>query len=704
MADGTSRPAPAAAPHIQDLIAARLSRRGIVAGGLAALPLLTLAAESTAKPKAGKAAAAPKPPAAPVRPLTFASVAETAADQVTVPTGYKVQTLIGWGDALFADIDAAPDLNPTRESQERRFGQNNDMLAIFPAAWTFPKARDQKQFLLCANHEYFDASLMFPAIKDPKEFGETQMKALFAAMGVSVVALVQDGDDWRVIKDAKLGAGKNRRITPFTPVVFSGPAAAHPWITAAGAVVNQLEPGAQAGQIACGTLANCAGGETPWGTYLTAEENFNGFFFNTAEDLELSDPRRLSAQAADAAVMGYSLTERARGNRSLPQFDLAKNPAGPALYGWTVEIDPYDPNWAPRKRTALGRRKGECATTALCPRGRVVVYAGDDQIDEFVYKFVSAGRFNPADRLANRDLLDNGQLYAARFDEDGKGRWLPLTLLAANAAAKVAGYPHPFTDAGDLVVRAREAARLLGATPMDRPEDVEAPHDENWVGTGTVLVVCTNNRQQGFERPGNPRRNDPARPGRAQSNLTGHIVRIEETGNDCAATTFAWDIFALAGDPKAGNAPVLTSAGGKALVGVDVHAQPSFSGDRFACPDNVCFDTGGHVWISTDGSDDVFDGCNDMIVVTPVNAPAPRPVKRFLVGPMGCEICGPMLSPDEKTFFAAIQHPGENNAKGVRYADLRWTGEAPPSTFPDGGWPRSAVVVVRKDDGGVIGS
>ena len=578
------------------------------------------------------------------------------------------------------------------------------MLAIFPAAWTFPKARDQKQFLLCANHEYFDASLMFPAIKDPKEFGEPHMKALFASMGVSVVAIAQDGDDWRVIKDAKPGVGKNSRITPFTPVVFTGPAANHPWITAAGAVVNKLEPGAPAGQIACGTLANCAGGETPWGTYLTAEENFNSFFFNTAEDFDLNDPRRMSAQALDASVMGYPFTERARAFRTLAQFDIAGNPTGPALYGWTVEIDPYDPSWAPRKRTALGRRKGECATTALCPRGRVVVYAGDDQVDEFVYKFVSAGRFNPADRLANRDLLDTGQLYAARFDEDGKGRWLALTLPAANAAAKAAGYPHPFTDAGDLVVRAREAARLLGATPMDRPEDVEAPITENWVGTGTVLVVCTNNRQQGFERPANPRRDDPARPGRAQANMTGHIVRIEETGQDCAATTFSWDIFALAGDPKAGNAPVITGSGAKALVGVDVQSQPSFSGDRFACPDNVCFDTGGHVWISTDGSDDVFDGCNDMIVVTAVDAPAPRPVKRFMVGPMGCEICGPMLSPDEKSFFAAIQHPGENNAKGLRYSDLRWKGEAPPSTFPDGGWPRSAVVVVRKDDGGVIGS
>jgi uncharacterized protein len=703
MADGTSRPAPAAA-HIQDLIAARLSRRGMVAAGLAGLPLLTLAGESAAaKPKAGKAAAA-KLGAEPGRPLTFASVPETLADQVTVPTGYKVQTLIGWGDALFADIDAAPDLNPTRESQERRFGQNNDMLAIFPAAWTFPKARDQKQFLLCANHEYFDASLMFPAIKDPKEFGEPHMKALFASMGVSVVAIAQDGDDWRVIKDAKPGAGKNSRITPFTPVVFTGPATNHPWITAAGAVVNKLEPGAPAGQIACGTLANCAGGETPWGTYLTAEENFNSFFFNTAEDFDLNDPRRLSAQALDASVMGYPFTERARAFRTLAQFDIAGNPTGPALYGWTVEIDPYDPSWAPRKRTALGRRKGECATTALCPRGRVVVYAGDDQVDEFVYKFVSAGRFNPADRLANRDLLDTGQLYAARFDEDGKGRWLALTLPAANAAAEAAGYPHPFTDAGDLVVRAREAARLLGATPMDRPEDVEAPITENWVGTGTVLVVCTNNRQQGFERPANPRRDDPARPGRAQANMTGHIVRIEETGQDCAATTFSWDIFALAGDPKAGNAPVVTGSGAKALVGVDVQSQPSFSGDRFACPDNICFDTGGHVWIATDGSDDIFDGCNDMIVVTAVDAPAPRPVKRFLVGPMGSEICGPMLSPDEKSFFAAIQHPGENNAKGLRYSDLRWKGEAPPSTFPDGSWPRSAVVVVRKDDGGVIGS
>jgi uncharacterized protein len=688
------------ARHINDLI---VSRRALL-GGMAGLPLLNLSACATSTAAGVAAIPAAEPP-------TFASVAATNADTVTLPPGYRWRTLIAWGDALFDSVSAEFDPDAlTRAEQEQRFGQNNDMLALFPARHSFSPARDQDRMILCANLEYFDPSLMFPGVRQLADLTPAQIEAALAATGVSVIALQREGHDWRIVKDAAPGAGLNRRITPFTPVVFSGPAANHPWIRAAGAVFNAHEGGRPyepnpEGAIRCGTNSNCAGGQTPWGTYLSVEENFNYLF--TASDREaptLREAARDNAFVLDCSAFGLP-TASPLGRLAPPQYDMARNPHGPALYGWTLEVDPYDPSWAPRKRTALGRRKGECANTALTRDGRVVVYSGDDQINEFVYKFVTRGRFNSADRLANRDLLDHGQLHVARFEEDGSGRWLPLTLRTVNAAAREAGYAALFRDEGDLALRAREAARLLGATPMDRPEDVEALLDASWTGLGPVLIVCTNNYEQGFARPGNPRRESPE-PGRAQRNAAGHIIRIDEADGDCGATRFSWDVFALAGDPSADSLTAPSRTGAPAHVSTSVGGAPTISGDRFACPDNICVDSRYNVWIATDGSDAVFDDCNDAILVAPAAAEGPRPVKRFLVGPVGAEICGPTMAPDERAFFASIQHPGESNVAGTDIFDLRWRrGEPPPSHFPDGGdsWPRSAVIVVTREDGGRIG-
>ena len=403
---------------------------------------------------------------------------------------------------------------------------------------------------------------------------------------------------------------------------------------------------------------------------------------------------------------GTPLFAAARGRLSPPRYDVAHNPYAPSLYGWVVEIDPYDPTWTPRKRTALGRAKHECATTALARDGRVAVYSGDDQINEFVYKFVSHGKFNPADRVSNRDLLNDGQLHVARFNADGTGDWLALTVATANAAA--AGYTAPFTDTGDVAIRKREAARLIGATPMDRPEDIEALIDSNWIGRGTVLVVCTYNRNEEPPRPGNPAREKaPGDKSTQQSNFTGHILKIEELGGDCGGARFHWDVFAIAGDPNAASPIAETPGAGPAHVSVSLHGRPTISGDRFACPDNICFDANLNVWIATDGAPAVFGDCNDAVLVTSTQGVSPRPMKRFLVGPVGCEICGPTMAPDQRAFFASIQHPGEADLRGVPYLEARWRGGAPPpSSFPDGAgaWPRSAVIVVAKNDGGVIGS
>lgn len=681
----------AQAPHMRDIVAARVSRRTVL-GAMAGAPLLTLAG-------AGDAEGLPSGPAP-----TFAPVAATTADAVTVPAGYEARTLVAWGDAL---VDGLAPFDPdklTRAEQEKRFGHNNDMLALFPAEYSFPWPREGARYLLCSNHEYVEPALCFPGVASPAAFTPDHVQAMFAAMGVGVVQVERGSEGWRIVREAAPGRF-NRRITPFSPVVFSGPAKDHPWIVAAGAAFNAGEPGGPAGSIACGTLANCAGGVTPWGTYLSAEENFNFYFFNSnPEAAPLKAQRADGAYQLDAENFGYSLDRRSPPTAPA-QFDLAGNPTGPAAYGWTIEVDPYDPDWTPRKRTALGRRKGECATTGLARDGRVVVYSGDDQIDEFVYKFVSKGRFNPADRIANRDLLDDGQLYAARFEEDGSGRWIPLTLAAANRAAREAGRLQPFRSAGDLLVRAREAARLLGATPMDRPEDVEAVRDEAWRGLGPVLVVCTNNAQQGFERPGNPRRADPENEGRAQANRAGHILRIDEAGGDCGAVRFSWEVFVLGGDPASANGIAQSPAGSRIAVSTKVGERQTASGDRFACPDNICFDSALNVWIATDGSEAVFGDCNDSVLVTPVTGDGPRLLERFLVAPVGAEVCGPMLSPDERAFFCAIQHPGEGDRNGSTISELRWVrGQQPPSTFPDGGWPRPAVVYVVRNDGGKVGT
>ena len=679
--------------HLNDLIA---SRRAFL-GGLAGLPLLNLAACATSSAPGGASAA---------RTVNFTPIAATNADTITLPPGYSWRTLIAWGDPLFDTASAPLDLNAlTRAEQEQRFGVHNDMLALFAADYAFPPPKDQDRMLLCVNHEYASAELAFPAITAPQQFTSAHIEALLASVGVSVVEIERVNGAWRVVTNPAPGEGRNRRITAFTPVRFTGPAANHPWINAAATAFNAAEPGTPAGEVACGTHSNCAGGLTPWGTYLTAEENFDGTFAGAPESLAAW---RASDPDFDFDARSFEYPKPYLPEALAPsQFRIAQNPHGPSVYGWIVEIDPYNPDAAPRKLTALGRKKNECATTALAADGRVAVYMGDDQRNEFVYKFVSRRAFDPANRAANFGLLDDGDLYVAQFHEDGGGVWLHLTPENANAAAAREGSPARFADQGDVCMRARQAARLMGATPMDRPEDVEALLDANWRGLGPVLIVCTNNSINGQARPGNPRResDDPAAP---QVNLAGHIIRIDEAGADVAATRFSWGIFAMGGDPNATALTAPTRDARPAHVSVAYQGEPTFAGDRFACPDNLFIDSTHRVWIATDGNDGVFADCNDCVVATASAADAaegPRLVKRFLVGPVGAEICGPLMTPDEKAFLCCVQHPGGNDVAGADFSSARWRGAPVPSHFPDGGdsWPRSAVIVVTRDDGGRIG-
>jgi uncharacterized protein len=678
----------------RDLVDQRFSRRAILAGG-AALP--GFAALSVATPAAASVRA------------NFPSVPETRADSVQVPPGYKVERLISWGDPLFQGVtpatqrDGEPLFAFNRAEQEKRFGTNNDMLALFAGTWTYPARESvENRMILCANHESVSPYATVKPRNGRWSASPEEVEAMYTCMGVSVVQLAHDSttNGWSVVKDASPSTGLNRRITPFTEMRFSGPAADHPRIKEGGRITNMLEalrgnrPAHRDG-VLCGTFQNCAGGYTPWGTYLTAEENINTPYFTTDfEAAPLKQAQTAQSYRTDQESFGYRNTWNWGGP---DQYDLAKNPHGPALYGWIVEIDPYDPSWTPRKLTALGRRKSECATCVLTRDGHAATYSGDDQANEFVYKFVSKNRFNPVRREANRDLLSEGTLYAAKFDANGRGQWLKIDMAAGNRAAG----ERRFATEGDAMVRAREVARLLGATPMDRPEDVESPVDGSFRGQGTIYVMCTGSTGNDTPepKPANPRR--PVEAGQPTRNYTGHIVRINETGADHAATTFTWDIFMVGGDPAAGLVPKRVSSDGRmANISSWLDGVPTMTGDRFSFPDNITFDPRGNGWFTTDGNSWHFP-CNDAIFVTPLDGAGPREVRRFATMPVGAEPTGPKFSPDFKTLFVSVQHPGLESIEGTRY---RGEATGPFSSFPDGGWPRDSVVVITKDDGGIIGS
>jgi uncharacterized protein len=675
------------------ILQSEISRRTMI-GGLLTLPAISM--NLTPNNVFGGAIS---------KSLDFVCVPENMNDTISVPEGYEWHKLISWGDPLFEEMEApkiqrgAP-FTFTRAEQEKRFGMCNDMLAIFPKKYQYPWPEVSKDWIFCSNNEYVAPYLMITTKDGELKPTPSEIEALYAAQGVSVYEVRQDGASWSIVKNKLQNKALNRRITPFTEVVFEGAAKNHPWIKAAKVLVNANE--AKQGNIPknkdgilCGTMQNCAGGFTPWGTYLTAEENIDNMFFNAnTESEKLKAARAIAGFEFDEDSFGYANRWKFGGPQ---QFDLAHNPHGPALYGWIVEIDPYDPNWAPRKRTALGRRKSECATCVITKSGQIATYSGDDQVNEFVYKFVSKGKFNPKNRIANRDLLNEGKLYAARFEENGKGHWIELTLAAANAVPR-SMFETPFKDNADLLIRAREAARRLGATQMDRPEDVESPVDGTFMGKGSVYIVCTGNQSaEGISgNIANPRRTNGNNA--VEKNYTGHIIRINEANLDHAATQFEWEFFLMGGDHSAALANGESADGETRNLSSWKDGVQITTGQRFAMPDNITFDNSGNAFFTTDGTADSFR-CNDGVYAVSTTQAAPRKVKRFLTGPIGCEITGPKFSPDNKTFFCGLQHVGDEDAKGNRY---RGKEEYPPSKFPNNDWPRDTIIYVTKKDGGII--
>ncbi len=569
--------------------------------------------------------------------LGFSAIPASTADTVVVPPGYKAEVLIAWGDPLFIDAPSF-NQNANAEAQGRQFGDNNDGMTFFSLA--------QDRALLAVNNEYTNYDYLFP--HGGKNLTAVDVAKAQAAHGVSLVELIKKDNKWQVNQTGVL----NRRITANTPMTLTGPAAGHPLLQ------TQSDP---SGRAVLGTCNNCANGQTPWGTYLTCEENFNGYFGSDGQPTLDGRATRYGLAAKDGGAGWHKFDER---------FDLARHPHEANRFGWVVEIDPRDPASTPKKRTALGRFKHENAALVVNKDGRVVVYLGDDERGEHIYRFVTKNKYQSGNVSANRDLLDEGTLYVARFeaksgDLKGTGQWIPL-IHGQNGLTKENG----FADQAEVLIFAREAATRVGATTMDRPEWV-AVNPRN----GHVFCTLTNNKDRGVKETqpinaANPR----------AENLYGHIIRWHSQNDDHAAQNFDWDLFLLAGNPTLHKDGLM--AGSKNVT----------ADNMFNSPDGLGFDADGRLWIETDGdysNKGAYAGMgnNQMFCANPITGE----VRRFLTGPIACEITGLTFSPDYRTMFVGIQHPGEGQA---------------PSHFPDGGSsiPRSAVLRITRVDGGVIGA
>jgi secreted PhoX family phosphatase len=566
--------------------------------------------------------------------LDFAPVPASSADEVRVPEGYRVEPLISWGDPILPGapaFDASG--NSSADDQAGQFGDNTDGMSLFPL--------EEDRALLVVNNEYVNNEFLFAHGGKPRNAEEVRKSQ--AAHGVSIFEIVRDGGTWKVDP----AGAHNRRITANTPMDITGPAAGHPLLKTA------ADP---AGRRCLGTFNNCANGETPWGTYLTCEENFHNYFGTANPEHPRTAAQKRYGIKNEDKRFGWSLHDA--------RFDFAANPNEANRFGWVVEIDPMDPSSVPRKRTALGRFKHENAALIVDRSGHVVVYLGDDERGEHLYRFVSRDRYDADNPAGNRELLADGTLYVAVFDGDasalkGKGRWVALRH-GENGLTPGNG----FADQGEVLIHARLAATAVGATTMDRPEWVAIHPDGK-----TAYCALTNNKHRGVktDQPLNG-------PNPRVENHYGQIVRWQPSGGDHTADQFDWDLFVLAGNPG------VHQDARRGTPNVD-------TGNMFNGPDGIGFDPAGRLWIQTDGNyrnagDFAGMGNNQMLCADPRTGE----IRRFMTGPVACEITGLCFSPDHKTMFVGIQHPGE---KGMA------------SSFPQGGGskPRSTIVMVTRDDG-----
>ena len=638
---------PTANPTMGEIIAARFSRRSFLKGSMAATAI-----SATVAPLALVAADRARADTAQGSRFGFTELEAGVDADHHVADGYSADVLLRWGDPVFADSPAFDPANQTPEAQARQFGYNNDFIGYIPIDGS------SEHGLLVVNHEYTNEHLMFPGIVTV-ENGEmvvapadrNRVDVEMAAHGGTIIEIAKRDGKWQPVLDGPL----NRRITTMTPMEVTGPAAGSPRLR------TVADP---TGTAVFGTLNNCAGGVTPWGTYVMSEENFHGYFMGTLPE---GHP-----EAANYERYGVP-NESYEWGRFHDRFDLSKEPNEPNRFGWVVEVDVMDPTSTPKKRTALGRFKHEGAESIVAPDGRVVFYLGDDERFDYVYKFVTAGAYNPDDRDANRDLLDDGTLYVARFAEDGSMEWLPLVFGEGPLTAE-----NGFASQADVLIETRRAADLLGATPMDRPEDIE-PNSSNC----RVYVMLTNNTKRTEANAANPR----------VDNAFGHIIEIAEENGDFAATTGTWEILLKCGDPSVAD------------VGATFSTETTSNG-WFGMPDNCSVDSEGRLWVATDGNSPSDTGRTDGLWAVDTEGDARGTSKLFYRVPVGAEMCGPRPTPDLATFFVAVQHPGDGGedweefGRVSYYEDLstRWP------DFDDAMPVRPAVVAITRIDGGPIGS
>ena len=653
--------------HFQDVLNVSLSRRGFLTGGLVTAAAMSLggveallkAVPASAQENDDEIRETDEQGERRRPRLGFESVPVSAVDTVVVPKGYTAEVLIAWGDPVSDGPAFRQDASNTADEQSRQWGMHNDGVVYFPIF------RSQRG-LIVQNNEYTDDGLLFA--DGVNNWTPEKTKKSLNAHGVSIIEVTKRGGfprdgrrrsgNWDVVRPSPFA----RRITGMTPIEIGGPAAGDARLRTIG------DP---TGTRVLGTLNNCAMGFTPWGTYLACEENFNGYFRKNGPQTNLE--KRYGINATGFGYLWHTTDTR---------FQVDAEPNEPNRFGWVVEINPFKPHSTPVKRTALGRLKHEGAWVQESRNGRVVVYMGDDERNEYIYRYVSNLPWRQA-RHQSINPLDDGILYVAKFHADGTGEWLPLT----PDNPSLAGW-----SLNDILINTRGAADATGATMMDRPEWIDTfPKDL------TAIVTLTNNNRRGstpssINNPDGSTAAGSARPPvdaanpRAINNY-GHIIRWYYR-QDWTEPTFGWDIFALCGDPEN-----------------PVHGSTIF-GDKYGSPDGIYVDPSGLIWIQTDVSTSTINsgnytgfGNNVMLAAHPET----RETRRFLVGPNQCEITGVFMTPDRRTMFVGIQHPGE------RPDDLPGDPANPKqfSSWPDGesgGRPRSACLVITKDDGGKIGS
>ena len=556
-----------------------------------------------------------------------------------------------------------------------QIGQHHDGMHFFPIEGESPYLGSSQDGLLVLNHEYIEPRFLHTAaVGLTLNAGDVPMNAdgtrdadqvlkEINAHGISIVRIrQQETGTWEVVRDSH-----NRRITGLTPMEFTGPVRGSEFLK------TRYSP---EGTGTRGTLNNCAHGVTPWNTYLFCEENWARYFRNG--DPEASLPREQTRYGVSREMSRYGW-ERAQGQGDdYVRFDVSRLGNSPQEdyrnevngFGWVVEVDPFNPNDTPKKRTALGRFAHEGVVFQPAVPGQpVVCYSGDDARFEYIYKYVSADSYDPA--TASGELLNRGRLYVARFHEDGGGEWLPLVFGEGPLTPE-----NGFSSQADVLVNTRTAADVLGATKMDRPEWGAIDPE-----TGAVYFTLTNNTRRTEDQV------DAANP-RAE-NTWGHIIRWREGGDGPTATQFEWDVFVLAG-------PEMDS---ETLKG-----EPLEETNIFACPDGLWFDGHRRLWIQTDISESVMNqgehaqfGNNQMLAADPDTGE----IRRFLTGPIGQEITGVVSTPDQRTLFINVQHPGATTSAEAFAAGSvvsRWPDHSPNL------YPRSATVVITKIDGGVIGT